>query len=225
MLIGILQTGHLPDEIRAETGDYDALFHRLLDGHGFDFRTWNVVDMELPEGPGAADAWLVTGSRHGAYEAHPWIPPLEDLIRAIHAEGRPLVGICFGHQIVAQALGGRVEKHAGGWAVGRTTYDFGGRQVALNAWHQDQVVAPPPGAETVATGPDCAHAALRIGPATWTVQAHPEFGADIVSGLIEHRGGAVPEDRLAPARSGLDRPTDRAEIGAEMARHLAGRAA
>jgi GMP synthase (glutamine-hydrolysing) len=114
-----------------------------------------------------------------------------------------------------------VVKWPGGWKVGRMVYDFGGREVALNAWHQDQVAAPPPGAETVATGPDCPHAALAIGPATWTIQAHPEFGADLIAGLIRHRGGKVPAALIAEAEAQLDRPTDRARIGAAMARHLA----
>src|SRR5690606_24036163 len=120
--IGILQTGHAAEPIRAEQGDYDEMFRRLLGGHGFTFSTWNVVDGEFPEGPEAAEGWLITGSRHGAYEEHDWLPPLEDLIRAIREAKRPLVGICFGHQIVAQALGGRVEKFDGGWSVGPQHY-------------------------------------------------------------------------------------------------------
>ena len=206
MKIGILQTGHAPDQLRPALGDYDALFRQLLAGQNFSFATYNVVDDVFPPGPAACDGWLITGSKHGAYEDHAWIPPLEELIRAINDAGRPLVGICFGHQIIAQALGGRVEKFAGGWIVGRQTYDWQGEALPLNAWHQDQVVELPPGAEVLAENDTCAHAALRIGAEILALQAHPEFDHDMIAGLIEHRGDRVPDDRLEAARAGLGRP-------------------
>jgi GMP synthase-like glutamine amidotransferase len=220
MLIGILQTGHTPEDLVDEAGDYPSMFVRLLDGHGFSFRTWRVVDMEFPASAAAADAWLLTGSRHGAYEDHPFIPPLEALIRDAYAQGVPLVGICFGHQIIAQALGGRVEKFAGGWSVGPTEYRFGDRPLMLNAWHQDQVVALPPGAEVVASSPFCANAALLYGDRAFTVQAHPEYGDDFLVGLMRTRGGAVPPDRLAAAQARLGTPLDRAEVADRIAAFL-----
>ena len=109
MKIGILQTGHSPDNMKDALGDYGDMFVKLLGGHGFDFQIWSVVDGDFPASAVDADGWLITGSKHGAYEDHDWIPPLEQLIRAIREAGRPLVGICFGHQIIAQALGGKVE--------------------------------------------------------------------------------------------------------------------
>lgn len=219
MKIGILQTGRAPADIRPETGDYPDMFERLLAGHGFEFETWVVEDGKLPDGPEEADGWLITGSRHGAYEDHDWIPPLEKLIREIRAAGKPLVGICFGHQIIAQALGGKVEKFEGGWAVGRTVYDWQGRPVALNAWHQDQVVRLPEGAEVIASHPFCAYAALVWPGEIFTVQPHPEFDARVIDGLIRTRGkGVVPEDQLEAARDTLAAPIDNAELGQMIAR-------
>lgn len=224
MKIGILQTGHLPDEIRQTHGDYDALFRRLLAGHGFEFETFCVVDMEFPDGPEAADGWLITGSRHGAYEDHPWIAPLEELIRAIRDAGRPLIGVCFGHQIIAQALGGKVVKFPGGWSVGRTGYSWHGAPAALNAWHQDQIVELPRDAEVIASNDFCAFAGLRYGKDIWTIQAHPEFDAQIIDGLMTYRApGVVPDDLTAAARAQLDRPTANARIAAEMAAFLKGK--
>ncbi|WP_116084279.1 type 1 glutamine amidotransferase [Tropicimonas sp. IMCC34011] len=217
MLIGILQTGHAADEVRAEHGDYDDMFGRLLGGRGLTFRTWNVVDMDFPASTDAADGWLITGSRHGAYEDHPWIGPLEDSIRAIVAAGKPLVGICFGHQIIAQALGGRVEKSPKGWGVGRQFYSYGNEEVSLNAWHQDQVVQKPEMATTVARNAFCEHAALVYGRQVFTVQAHPEFSNAVMAGLIEHRGESVPADRLDHARSQLEAPNDSARIAGDIA--------
>ena len=143
MKIGILQTGHAPDELKSASGNYDEMFRRLLDGHGFSFDTYPVLDGVFPDGAEAADGWLINGSKHGAYEDHDWITPLEDLIREIHARKMPLVGVCFGHQVIAQALGGKVVKYDGGWSVGHTEYRLHGAPVQLNAWHQDQVVELP----------------------------------------------------------------------------------
>lgn len=218
MKIGILQAGHSPDELRDSVGDYGEMFTRLLDGHGFDFQIFSVVDGEFPAGTQDADGWLITGSKHGVYEDHDWIPPLEELIRDIRDAGQPLVGVCFGHQIIAQALGGRVEKFDGGWSIGRTEYNFGNQKLALNAWHQDQVVEAPEGAEIVASTDFCANAAMMIGDKILTIQPHPEFTAPLVAGLIEHRGrGNVPDALLDAAEDALGTQTDNAKFADQMA--------
>lgn len=209
MKIGILKTGHAPNIVLGELGDYDAMFARLLDGFGFTFTPYNVVDEDFPDGPHAADGWLVTGSKHGVYEDLPWIDPLKQLIRDIRAAGKPLVGVCFGHQIIAQALGGTVVKHPDGWRVGATEYEIDARPLTLNAWHQDQVIAPPPGAEVVGSAEGCEIAALRYGPRIFTIQPHPEFNATMMDRLIEHRAiGVVPDPLRDHARALLDTPTD-----------------
>jgi len=207
MKIGILQAGQAPDALKPETGDYPDLFERLLAGRGLEFRTWHVENMEFPDSVHDCDGWLITGSRHGAYEDHPFIRPLEDFVRRAYAERVPLVGICFGHQIIAQALGGKVEKFRGGWSVGPTDYDFGGETLTLNAWHQDQVVEKPKEAEVVASSPFCENAALVYGDRAFTVQAHPEFPDEFIDGLMRTRGkGRVPDELMAQAAARLGRP-------------------
>jgi len=227
MHIGIIQTGHAPSALIDRFGDYPAIFEELLAGNGFTFSTWAAVDGVLPPGPDAAEGWLVTGSRHGTYDDLPWIAPLEEFLRAAVASGRPMVGICFGHQIIAQALGGRVAKDAGGFIIGPQTYDIEGEKLTLNAWHQDQIVELPPGARVLGSGPGCPYAVLAHGENVLTWQAHPEFDHDFIEGLIVSRGqGLVPEERLQAARAAAGMPLDRAAVARRMADFLrAGRLA
>lgn len=209
MLIGILQTGESPDALRADMGDYPDFFETLLAGRGLTFRRWAVLRNDFPASVDTCEGWLITGSRFGAYEQHPWIPPLEDFIRAAYAAHVPVVGVCFGHQIIAQAMGGKVAKFDGGWSVGPTDYDFGGETMTLNAWHQDQVVTKPEGAQVVASTAFCENAALLYDDRMFTVQPHPEFRPAFMEGLIRTRGpGLVPEPLLQRATAALERPLD-----------------
>lgn len=218
MLIGILQTGLAPENLASDLGDYPDMFARLLDGNGFDFRTFRVVEGEFPKSVTECDGWLITGSRHGAYEDHDWIPPLEQFIRDSFTARVPVVGICFGHQIVAQAMGGKVERYSGGWAVGATEYDFGGETLVLNAWHRDQVTERPKGAKVIASNDFCTNAALLYDDRALTVQAHPEFRPEFVDGLMKTRGkGVVPDDLMAQAAEKLDRPLHDKTMAAQIA--------
>ena len=218
MRIGILVTGHVNEALEATYGDYPSMFMHLLDGRGFTFVSHDVVDMEFPASVHDADGWLITGSKHGAYEDLPFIAPLEAFIRDAYAQGVPLVGICFGHQVMAQALGGRVEKYHGGWAVGAKNYHYGGRILRLNAWHQDQVVAPPPEAAVIASNPFCKFAGLAYGDRAWSVQPHPEIGDAYLQGLLDVRGpGIVPDDELQIARDRLGVPLDDQVMADEIA--------
>lgn len=218
MRIGILQTGLAPDALVETSGDYPDMFARLLAGNGFSFRTYCVVENEFPASVSECEGWLITGSRHGAYEDHAWIPPLESFIRDAYAAHVPMVGICFGHQVIAQAMGGKVERYAGGWAVGATDYDFNGQHLTLNAWHRDQVTEKPDNASILATNDFCTNAALLYDDRMLTVQAHPEFRPEFIDGLMQTRGkGLVPEDVMAAAAKRLSDPIQDQTMAAQIA--------
>ena len=213
MKVGILQAGHAPAEMIAETGNYAQMFTQFLSGRDYSFAAYSVVDMEFPKSAHSADCWVITGSRHGVYENLPFIEPLKALVRDIYNLKIPLVGVCFGHQVIAQALGGQVEKYSGGWSVGATDYDFEGQTVSLNAWHQDQVVALPADARVLGSSPFCKYAFLGYGENVFTVQAHPEFDSRFINGLIDTRGrGLVPDDLLERASSKLELPNSNSAL-------------
>lgn len=228
MKIGILQAGHTPAELHPTRGDFDTMFARLLDGHGFTFAAYDVENMIFPDTIQACDGWLITGSKHGAYEDHAFIPPLEQFIRDAYAADVPLVGICFGHQIIAQALGGTVAKFDAGWAIGRRDYHLpDGQTLALNAWHQDQVTALPEGATRLASNAFCENAFLGYGRRAFTVQPHPEFSSDLIRDYVTMRRGtgAYPDDMLTQAEADSIHPLDDGKLAAAIARFFLTRSA
>ena len=219
MKIGILVTGHTPGDLGAKHGTYADMFARLLAGHGFTFEAWNVVDGQFPPDIHACDGWLITGSRHGAYDPLPWIAPLEAFIRKAYAAGVPLAGICFGHQVMAQALGGKVEKYKGGWGVGRATYRTAeGETVELHAMHQDQVTVKPEEAEVIASSEFCENAGFAYRRNAISFQPHPEFSREFMRDLIAMRSGTVfSEDEAGRAIAGLEGTDDSTRIAARIA--------
>ena len=218
MLIGILQTGETPEVLRGRSGDYPDMFETMLAGYGFTFRTWRALDNQLPASVHDADGWLITGSRHGAYEDLPFIKPLEAFIRAAYDAHVPMVGVCFGHQIIAQAMGGKVEKYHGGWSVGPQEYDFDGKKMIVNAWHQDQVTEKPASATRIASSEFCENAAFLYDNRTFTVQPHPEMTDDYVQALMETRGkGVVPDALMSQAAARLGTPLDSGSLADQMA--------
>ena len=225
MLIGILQCGHAPDGVQAKHGDFDTMFAHLLQGKGFTFKTWDVVDQIFPSSPLEADGWLISGSKHGAYEDHAFIKPLSELIKNIYASAQPMVGVCFGHQLIAQALGGKVEKFNGGWAIGSQNYTFGTHgAVTLNAWHQDQVTALPPGAEVIAKSDFCKYAGVVYGKKAYTIQPHPEFSNTIFTDYVSARrdSTAYPPSMMDRADQLVNVPTQDAVIASDIAAFFKG---
>jgi GMP synthase-like glutamine amidotransferase len=224
MKVAILETGRPPGTLAEEFGDYPAMFAELL-GSGFEIESFDVQAGQLPSDPAAHGAYLITGSPAGVYEPLPWIEPLEAFIRS--AERSKMVGICFGHQVMAEALGGHVEKSDRGWGAGLHRYEVvrhqpwmdGAAAIAAPASHQDQVVVQPPNTELVASSPFTEFAGLA-----WTdrpaisFQFHPEFSPAFAKALIEQRYDVVADPDAAIAS--LDAPNDNARVAGWIRRFL-----
>ncbi len=194
--VAILEVGRPPDELQGVFGSYPQMVERWLDFPGARYTSYSVLDSVFPRAPDEADLWVITGSKFGVCEEHPWIPPLEEFIRACRDAQAPMFGICFGHQVIAKALGGRVAKSEKGWGLGVHTYDKTpdlafAEGLALQAYHQDQVVVAPEGSVTVASSPFCAQAALLYPGFALTVQGHPEFSQPYAEALLHSRRGTT----------------------------------
>ncbi len=210
MKLGILAAGITPDELLAEFGSYAEMCAALLRSTGleFDVAVFDVREGDFPDSLQQCDAWLVTGSKFSVYEDLAWIGRLKVLIREIHAARQPMIGICFGHQVIAEALGGKVEKYSGGWGVGLHQYRLEGghafishspAEFSLNAMHQDQVVSKPPEARVLASSDFCPYAGLVYGDSIISLQAHPEFTREFEDRLIRLRAGRPIPDAVAKA--------------------------
>jgi GMP synthase-like glutamine amidotransferase len=218
--IAILETGAPPVALAARHGDYPAMFRDLL-GEGFVFETFDVQAGEWPDAV-AFDAAIITGSAAGVYEGYGWIAELLDWIRAAKGQTK-LVGVCFGHQAMAQALGGRVEKSDRGWGVGLHQYQVVAEErwmspaasaVAVPASHQDQVVEAPAEARVLMRSDFTPFAGLAWGEDAISMQPHPEFtpafATELTAGRHDRIGPALVE-RAVDSLKGAD---DRGVVGA-----------
>ena len=210
MKIGILETGLINEKLANHYDAYPVMFATLLNraGQDLEYQTYCVIRGEMPESIHSCDGWLITGSRHGAYEKLGWMLELEGFIRSLHRASVPLVGICFGHQIIAQALGGKVAKSDKGWGIGLHTYDINNpqdwmaevpRQVQIYAFHQDQVTALASTASMFSSSEFCPYAGLSYGDSIISIQAHPEFEEDYELALIDIYSGNIVPQSIAEA--------------------------
>ncbi len=211
MHIAILLAGHTNEAMPQRFHDYHemfiALFQSLPNGNDFRFSTLAVIDDVFPDQLDDYDGYLISGSAHGVYDDVPFIARLKDLVQQIHYAKKPLVGICFGHQIIAHALGGYAQKWNQGWGLGtfevtftdlpnwikeKDQTDEKDRTIRLIHAHQDQVTSLPNGARRIGTAKHCKNAAYVMGNTVFAIQGHPEFDAhytNALADLLEDRAG------------------------------------
>ena len=219
MKIGILTAGKVAVQMVSKHCEYAGMFAKMLDGHGFSFENYDVVDGVFPNSIHDCDGWLITRSPKGTYEDHHWIPPLEDFVGAAYTADVPVIGICFGHQVMAQAFGGKVEKFTGGWGLGNSVYELvGDTEKNLLAIHQDQVVEKPKEATVIASNDFCKYAGFAYRGKAMSFQPHPEMTSEFVRELIKIRAGVVfPQELADAALANADQPHDSDEIAKQMA--------
>ena len=213
MTIGILETGRPPETLRAQWGSYGDMIRAML-GRERAYRSYDVQAGELPADPAECLAYVVTGSPAGVHDGLPWIAPLLDFLRKVRGRAK-LVGICFGHQAMAEAFGGKVARSPEGWVVGMRRYGIvepppGQREplgFVIPAYDQDQVVALPPGARVLAAGESTPFAAIGYDDGTMSVQGHPEFSPAFCAALIVAERD-VYGPLAAPALLSLLQPED-----------------
>jgi len=206
MRLGILKTDDVRPEWVDEFGEYPDMFMRLLREADpqLEFSVYDVQNGDYPRDIDDVDAYLLTGSKASVYDDEAWIHNLMAFVRELHAQKKPLVGICFGHQLVAQALGGLVEKSSKGWGAGLHTHTF----TKMPAWHdgdvadldilvshQDQVTRAAQGSEVLAGSEFCENAVCQLGDHILTFQGHPEFLSSyarvVMDSRVERMGEAV----------------------------------
>ena len=228
LTIGILQTGQNRADLKGKFDQYPMMFDRLLNGKAgprwTKLDTYRVLDGAFPEHINACDGYIVTGSAAGVYEDHSWMEPLMVFIREAFDADIPLLGICFGHQAIAQALGGEVVKWPDGWGVGVKPTRFERQPVAkaelpddavvqLIYFHQDQVTRLPEGAERLASSDFCDEAGFTLSTTDGVqtvlcLQGHPEFDASYSAALLDAIQDKVGTERTDIAQASLAQKTD-----------------
>lgn len=222
--IGILETGTYNPafvHIHGSTGDWFKRFLGRVSNDGLDYRTYRAIDEDLPGTIAECDGYIITGSPASVTERAPWMLAMANFCMDA-MKTKPVVGICFGHQLLCQALGGKVKAADVGWGIGVHRYAITNPadwmvpptgEIAMLASHIDQVTALPPGAVVLAQSDFCPHAMLQLAPNCITIQAHPEatrFCFRSIYKMRRERFAPVQADR---ALASLKQPTDEDRVG------------
>jgi len=233
MRVGLLLCDHLDEDAAAVAGDYTTLMPRMLEPHGVELEVFDLTEGRFPASVKDFPAWITSGSRRSAYTDEAFIPDLLDVSTELAAIERPHAGICFGHQVIARALGGTVERHASGWGVGAREFDIVSAPpwmtteaddppdaVTLLMSHRDQVTALPSDAEVIATADYCVNGAFRVGDHVFTVQGHPEFTPELSAFLMRKRQEDIGDDGVGAGLASLDQRLDSDRVARWIATFL-----
>lgn len=235
MKLGILQCGSFGPELVEVHGSYPEMIEALLSSAGkvLEYEVYVCVDGQFPESIDVCDAWLISGSKYSAYDSLDWIAQLEDFVRTLYAAQKKTVGICFGHQVMAQAMGGKVVKSERGWGVGIAFNEVAVRKPWMEpcgdtfdiaCFHQDQIIEMPKNAEILAGNLFCPYYMLQYGDCFLSIQGHPEFSSSLVRSLLKRRDFQINTSRLREALASLHAPVDSVQVAHWIGNFLSGEA-
>ena len=213
MRLCIIENGLVPEQLQSDFGSYPSMIERWLAPAlpEAQFTYVSAVNGEALPNAEAFDGYLLTGSRHSCYEHSPWMLRLVTFLRRLRSLRKPVFGICFGHQIMADAYDGRTRRADVGWAVGAQPYRYdakGLKDAVTLVFHQDQVSSLPPEARVVGGSVHCPYGALDYSFPARSVQFHPEFTHEYLAALLDRYGnGLLPANVTAQAWDSLHKLT------------------
>lgn len=222
MKIGLLNCYHWDGDANSYQSAYSGFWYAYLKPFlqsDWSLRVFELPQGEFPEDTSVCDAWIIGGSAKSCYEDDPWILTLQDWVRQLHAESRKLLGVCFGHQIIALALGGAVARSPKGWGVGVRAFQFTKTptwyQADQQAWmqnaklifsHRDQVERLPEPAQCIAADPFCPIQSFVVSDHIFTLQGHPEYTADYARARLVMREPLIGKAVCDEAQQSLSQP-------------------
>ena len=224
MKIGILKADTVRRELVASFGEYPDMFEDLLIDVEPDIElvTYDVISGKYPGRINEVHGYIITGSKVSVYDEIKWVKELGSFVQELHRKKKKLVGICFGHQMVAHFLGGKTQKSQKGWGVGiheytltnaATSYECEGRTYNLVYSHQDQIVEPAPSSVVLASSNFCPYSMLQIENHILTFQGHPEFKRDFSRSLMDLRKEDLGDIRYQEGLDSLSKTTNAREVG------------
>jgi len=193
------------------------------------FEIYNVIDNFFPYTPEQCDAWIITGSHYSVYDEIDWINKLKEFVRRIASSNKLCIGVCFGHQMIGDAMGGVVKKAEIGWCVGVHEFEVIKKEIWMNPYQskvnllmscQDQVIVLPKNGEVLAQTTDCPVGIFQIGNKMLGIQGHPEFSVPYVKSLIEDRTNRIGDDKVRKGIESLNHPIHSSIVGDWMDRFL-----
>lgn len=223
--LGILQTNH---DKSIDVGDaFPDDAHRFRDmfdmqDDRFEYRIYMTIGGEVPQDLDEQDAFMITGSPLSVLDPHIFTDDLMDFIRRCDAAKKPLMGACFGHQAIAVALGGKVERAPQGYNVGIEDTVFTAKRdwmipdrdrLPMYVFHEDAVTQLPEGCDLLGSTEKCKIASFAKGDHIFTTQCHPEFSNAFMSCVLRSAEQAIPEEERKAAWDSLQRPAEGAVFG------------